>query len=263
MDDPKRDPRLAPFVTSDNDVFSPDPAAESSGGAGDKSELQEIRTAMERLSQLVSASLAGRTPVGEVLVADPANLFPRPLMHRSLELSGASWAPLVPLDGVLLYQSIVARSGFSKSLGSVIHVLPFLYSMLSFAHDALHNLRVCQTQIQDGSVSEEAFEASLSLLDKVIRLGGKRYTEIQVMVDHDVPTASLLHLQNFGPAGAASLLDAGDRALLVDIRKQEMKEQKKQVLQAKPKQAGGKKKKFGNSGNPAPIGPAKQAGPRP
>ena len=133
--------------------------------------------------------------------------------------------------------------------------------MLSYAHDAVHNLRACQKDMQEGAYPEQAFEASLSVLEKVIKLGGKRYTEIQVMVDHDVPTASLLHLQNFGPSGAACVMDAADRALLLDIRKQEMKEQKKQVLQAKPKQGGGRKKKSGNSGNPS--GSATQAGQKP
>ena len=148
-------------------------------------------------------------------------------------------------------------TGLVSSLGSVVHELPFLYSMLSYAHDALHNLRACQEQIQEGTYPEEAYQASLNLLDKVVKLGGKRFTEIQVMVDHDVPTASLLHLQNFGPAGAAGVMDAGDRLLLLDIRKQEMKEQKKPVLKTKPSKSGGsgRKGKPGNGGTAAPAAP--------
>ena len=263
MGDSSRDPRhLLPSTSVvNNPAFVGDPNEQTHVPVAELQELRnsnvELKKALDQLTGLVTSALAGPKPAGEVLAADPANPYPRPLSHRSLVLPGADWAPLVPLEGVHLFQAVMARAGSPKSLGSVVHELPFPYSMLSYAHDALHNLQACKQSIQEGSYPEEAFEASLDLLDKVVKLGGKRFTEIQVMVDHDVPTASLLHLQNFGPAGAAGVMDAGDRALLLDIRKQEMKEQKKNVLKAKPSKSGGlgRKGKPGNGGAAAPAAP--------
>ena len=261
MGDRTRDPRLQLPMLVDNPAFVGDPDRQTNVPMAELQELRDsnaaLKTALDHLTGLVSSALAGRKPAGEVLAADPANPYPRPLTHRSLTLPDTDWAPLVPLEGVHLFQAVMARAGSAKSLGSVVHELPFLYSMLSYAHDALHNLRACQEQIQEGTYPEEAYQASLDLLDKVVKLGGKRFTEIQVMVDHDVPTASLLHLQNFGPAGAAGVMDAGDRLLLLDIRKQEIKEQKKSVLKTKPSRSGGsgRKGKPGNGGAAAPAAP--------
>ena len=253
-----RDPRVASQQTSED---SSDHAVQLS--QADVAKLQrnheELGQAVKDLTAMVGR-LAGPSPArGEVLAGNPANPFPRPLTHALLELPGREWAPLVPMEGNTLYQTIASRANTGKSLASTLHELPFLYSMLSYAHDAVHNFALCQQQLQIGECSEDIFAASLGLLEKVVRLGEKRYTEIQVMVEHDVPTASLLHLQNFGPSGSASVMDAGDQALLIDIRKQEMKEQKKSVLKGGKKGSGssGKSRKSG-----AAAGPATPAGPR-
>ena len=258
-----RDPRL-PTDMKDNPAFVDDSDKTARDAAIAEMQLMrtqntELKAELQELSALVRTAFAGRNLAGEILTADPGNPYPRPLTHRGLDLPGAVWAPLVPMEGNPLFQAVLARAGSQRSLGSVSHELPFLYSSLSYAHDALHNLRLVQQQYQQGEVPEEAFEASLALLDKVVRLGGKRYTEIQVMVDHDVPTAALLHLQNFGPAAGSRVMDAGDRALLIDVRKQEMKEQKKTVLKGKSSGKGG------SGGKPKPSntsGPAMPAGPR-
>lgn len=249
-----RDPRAPPLLR-DNPAFQADPQPPTA--AEELAVLQrsnrELGQAVKDLTAMV-AGLAGRSPSrGEVLVGNPANPFPRPLTHLTLDLPGREWAPLVPMEGNTLFQAVASRANSAKSLASTVHELPFLYSMLSYAHDAVHNFELCQQKLQEGEFPEEAFAASVELLSKVVRLGEKRYTEIQVMVEHDVPTASLLHLQNFGPSGSASVMDAGDQALLLDIRKQEMKEQKKSVL--KGKKPLGKGKKQGNSGTAAPAGP--------
>ena len=255
-----RDPRSLPNM-ADNPAFVSDPDTVRTAAVAEMQQLRaqntELKTELQELSALVRTAFGGRSLTGEVLTTDPGNPFPRPLTHRGLDLPNAVWAPLVPMEGNPLFQAVLARAGSQRSLGSVSHELPFLYSSLSYAHDALYNLRLVQQQLQQGEVAEEAFEASLALLDKVLKLGGKRYTEIQVMVDHDVPTAALLHLQNFGPSAGAHVMDAGDRALLLDVRKQEMKEQKKSVLKGKPSSrngSGSKARPFGESGSAAPAG---------
>ena len=95
-----RDPRLQLPSMTDNPAF----VSNTGDEAARISELQELRLAnadlkqsMDQLTALVSTALAGRPPLqGEVLAADPANPFPRPLTHSSLALPGAEWAPLVP-----------------------------------------------------------------------------------------------------------------------------------------------------------------------
>ena len=217
---------------------------------------------MEELTNLISGSLsmAGRSSASEVLEPDLANPFPRPSVFRSLAWPAApDWAPLVPLEGIPLYQSMLARPNASSAMGSAMHELPFLYSMLSYTHDVAFNLRACQRQFMDeDEFPAHKFEVAMYALDKVVKLGCKRYAELQVMVDHGAQTASLLHLQNFGPSGPVSVLDAGDRSLLIDVKKQEMKEAKKKLLQgqAKPKGYRGNSKGSGDGGAAAPAASA-------
>ena len=67
---------------------------------------------MEELTSLISGSLsmAGRSSANEVLEPDLANPFPRPSVFRSLAWPAApDWAPLVPLEGIPLYQSMLSQ----------------------------------------------------------------------------------------------------------------------------------------------------------
>lgn len=228
--DGQRDPRL--LIT--NSASTVDGRTDAHQDLRDGSQhvtmndFRAMQSSIQELAALVSNAVAGRSPAGERLVFDPFNKYPRPSAFQALTHMDKGWVPLLPMEGIPLYQSVQARADSAKSLGSVVHELPFLYSILSYGHDVAYNLRLAIDTLQDGGVEVDALQASVSLLDKVIVLGGKRFTEIQVLVDHGAPTASLMHLQNFGALGS-SVMDAGDQALLLDVKKQLLKDQKKQM----------------------------------
>ena len=55
-----------------------------------------------------------------------------------------------------------ARADSAKSLGSVVHGLPFLYSVLSYGNDLVYNLRLAIDPLQDGGVVVDALQALAS-----------------------------------------------------------------------------------------------------
>ena len=231
---PSRDPRSSidgvPLLASSDTHQHADSAQRISFA-----DFTAMQQTLAEMKSMMDRAASGPNPVGELLIADPSNHCPRPSAFQSLSSVDKGWVPLLPMEAVPLYQTVQARADGAKSLGSVAHELPFLYSMLSYGNDVSYNLGLCELQLQQGKFPAEAFQACRELLNKVLVLGGKRLTEIQVLVDHGAATASLMHLPNFGAVGS-SFMDAGDRALLLDVKKQLLKDQKKQM--AKGKQSG-------------------------